>query len=62
VLNAANESAVELFRAGEIRFPEIVQVTEQALGRHAFVENPSLQDLVTADQWARNEVAECTTC
>ena len=62
VLNAANESAVELFRAGEIRFPEIVQVTEQALERHPFVCNPSLQDLLAADQWARNEVAECTTC
>ncbi|UCG15856.1 MAG: 1-deoxy-D-xylulose-5-phosphate reductoisomerase [Phycisphaerales bacterium] len=62
VLNAANESAVELFRAGEIRFPEIVQVTEQALGRHSFLADPSLQDLLAADRWARNEVVGCTTC
>ncbi len=62
VLNAANEAAVAAFRAGEIRFPEIVEVTEQALRRHEWKDNPSLDDLLAADRWARNEVAECTTC
>ena len=62
VLNAANESAVELFRAGEIRFPEIVELTEQALRRHESIDNPSLEELLAADRWARNEVAQCTTC
>jgi 1-deoxy-D-xylulose-5-phosphate reductoisomerase len=62
VLNAANESAVELFRAGEIRFPEIVELTEQALAHHEHNPSPTLADLMAADRWARNEVARCRTC
>ena len=62
VFNAANESAVELFRAGEIRFPEIVELTEQALARHEPNPSPTLADLLAADHWARHEVARCTTC
>ena len=60
--DVGNEAAVEAFRAGEIRFPEIVEVTEQALRRHQWKDNPSLDDLLAADRWARNEVAECTAC
>jgi 1-deoxy-D-xylulose-5-phosphate reductoisomerase len=62
VLNAANEAAVELFRSGAIRFPEIVELTEQALARHEPNPSPTLEDLLTADRWAREEVARCTTC
>jgi 1-deoxy-D-xylulose-5-phosphate reductoisomerase len=62
VLNAANEAAVEMFRAGEIRFPDIAAVTEQALQRHEWKDRPSLDDLLAADRWARNEVAEYTAC
>ncbi len=62
VLNAANEAAVGLFRAGEIRFTEIASLTEQAVSRHEYKENPTLDDLLAADRWARNEVTECSTC
>ncbi|MHC4090639.1 MAG: 1-deoxy-D-xylulose-5-phosphate reductoisomerase [Planctomycetota bacterium] len=62
VFNASNESAVELFRAGEIRFTEIVALTEQVLARHEPIAEPTLDDLLAADRWARNEVAQCTTC
>ncbi|HUU84956.1 MAG TPA: 1-deoxy-D-xylulose-5-phosphate reductoisomerase [Phycisphaerae bacterium] len=62
VLNAANESAVELFRAGEIRFPEIVELSGQALAAHRPMADPGLNDLLAADRWARDEVARCTTC
>ena len=62
VLNAANESAVELFRSGDIRFPEIVELTAQALSRHEPNCEPTLDDLLKADQWARSEVSRCTTC
>ncbi|MHC4609454.1 MAG: 1-deoxy-D-xylulose-5-phosphate reductoisomerase, partial [Planctomycetota bacterium] len=62
VFNAANESAVELFRAGDIRFNEIVALTEQVLARHEPNTETTLDDLLAADRWARNEVARCTTC
>ncbi len=62
VLNAANESAVKLFREGEIRFTEIVELTAQVLGRHETNNRPTLNDLLDVDQWARNEVTKCSTC
>ncbi len=62
VLNAANEAAVELFRQGVISFLDIVRQTERALEQHEFRESPTLEDLLAADRWARQEVARCTTC
>jgi len=62
LLNAANESAVELFRSGEIRFTEIAALVEQVLGRHEPNPDPTLEQLLAADRWARNEVTRCTTC
>ena len=62
LLNAANESAVELFRSGEIRFTEIAALVEQVLGRHESNPDPTLEELRAADRWARNEVTRCTTC
>ncbi len=59
VLNAANEAAVERFRAGRIRFGQIVALTEQVLGRHRVVDRPALKDLLAADAWAREEVERC---
>jgi len=62
VLNAANEAAVELFREGAIGFLDIARHVEQALCVHDFVAAPTLDDLITADRWARREVAKCTAC
>lgn len=62
VLNAANEAAVALFQAGGIRFTEIVGLTEEVLARHPFQADPSLDDLLEADRWARDEVTKCTAC
>lgn len=59
VFNAANEAAVEAFRAGNIPFGRIVVVIEQVLERHKVVREPSLETLLAADAWARREVAEC---
>lgn len=58
VLNAANEAAVELFRAGEIPFGRVTALAEQALRRHRWVERPTLTELLTADAWAREDVQE----
>ncbi len=62
VLNAANEAAVELFHSGAIRYRDIARYTEQALERHEFVESPTLEDLLAADRWARQEVTQCMAC
>ncbi|NOS99791.1 MAG: 1-deoxy-D-xylulose-5-phosphate reductoisomerase [Phycisphaerales bacterium] len=62
VVNAANESAVQLFRDGLIRFSEIVPSVEGVLERHEFVGEPGLEDLMRADAWAREEVLRCTAC
>ncbi|MFH1748173.1 MAG: 1-deoxy-D-xylulose-5-phosphate reductoisomerase, partial [Planctomycetota bacterium] len=59
VLNAANEAAVERFRAGEIPFGKIAVLAEQTLARHRFIEQPTLAELMSADAWARCEVCEC---
>jgi 1-deoxy-D-xylulose-5-phosphate reductoisomerase len=56
VLNAADETAVELFLAGHIGFVQIVRIVEEALKRHALVQNPGLEDIFKADQDAREFV------
>ncbi len=56
VLNAANEAAVELFLAGEIRFPEIVAGCRRILEQHQFDSRPTLDELMRLDRWAREEI------
>ncbi len=58
VVNAANEIANEMFRAGKLRFGQIVQKVHDVLHRHkkaGFVADPSLEQLLAADHWARQE-------
>lgn len=58
VLNAANEQAVALFLEERIGFLDIPRLIEQTCDRYQ-VHNqsqPTLDDIVTADQWARQEV------
>jgi 1-deoxy-D-xylulose-5-phosphate reductoisomerase len=62
VLNAANEAAVELFRSGAIGYCDIARCAEQALHAHDFQPSPTLDDLMKADRWARQEVTRCMTC
>jgi 1-deoxy-D-xylulose-5-phosphate reductoisomerase len=58
VLNAANEQAVALFLAEKINFLDIPRCIELVCDRHQnnHHQNPSLDDILTADQWARQEV------
>ena len=56
VLNAANEAAVQRFLEHEIRFTEIVPACRAVLGNHDFDSNPSLDQLIKLDAWARQEV------
>jgi len=62
ILNAANEAAVELFREGTIGYRDIARHTERALAQHEFKASPTLEDLLEADRWAREEVTRCIAC
>jgi 1-deoxy-D-xylulose-5-phosphate reductoisomerase len=53
VLNAANEVAVELFLAGQIRFTWIPMLIERTMDAHAPAEVRSLAEARRLDQWAR---------
>ncbi len=62
VLNAANEAAVQLFRDGVIPYRDIARYAERALTQHEFIASPTVDDLLAADQWARQEVTRCQAC
>jgi 1-deoxy-D-xylulose-5-phosphate reductoisomerase len=53
VLNATNEVAVEAFCAGKITFDQISQVVSRAMDGHQVVLRPSLEEILSADAWAR---------
>ena len=57
VLNAANESAVAAFLAGELTFLEIARVCRRILDHHDYSARPSLDELLAIDRWARQEVS-----
>ncbi len=53
VLNAANEIAVSAFLDGRLAFVAIPRVIDEVLSRHSARSATSLQDVTTADAWAR---------
>lgn len=59
VFNAANEAAVAQFLAGNINFGRIVELIEHCLDTHNIHASVSLEELVKADNWAREEVQKC---
>jgi len=58
VLNAANEQAVALFLEEKIAFLDIPKVIELTCDRHRIDnrQDPTLEDIIEADRWARQEV------
>ncbi len=58
VLNGANEAAVALFLEDRISFLDIARLVEGALDRVPIVNDPSLEDILAADQAARAAVYE----
>ena len=54
VLCAADEVAVELFLAKKIGFWGIADLVARTLERHKGVGQPSLEDIIAADAWARD--------
>ena len=57
VLNAANEVAVEAFVNRKINFPQITDLVRRTMESHQTVMHPSLDQILAADAWARQEAA-----
>lgn len=55
VMNAANETAVHAFLDHQIPFIRIVAVIEEVMDAHQNAAEPSLDDVLAADAWARKE-------
>jgi len=57
VLNAANEVAVEAFVNHKINFPQITGTVRRVMDAHKAVSQPTLEQILDADAWARREAA-----
>jgi 1-deoxy-D-xylulose-5-phosphate reductoisomerase len=57
VLCAADEVAVELFLSHRISFTDIAKIVQKTLEQHRNISQPSLEEILAADDWAR----ECAT-
>jgi len=53
VFNAANEIAVDAFRSGKIRFPQIWECVAEVMRKHGTIQSPSLDTILRADTDAR---------
>ena len=58
VLCAADEVAVELFLSGRIKFTDIAKLVEQVLEKHQPIAHPSVEEIMTADAWARDKARQ----
>ncbi len=58
VLCGADEIAVQQFLAGKIKFTDIPKLVEQALDEHKAVARPPLEEILAADDWAREKVMQ----
>jgi 1-deoxy-D-xylulose-5-phosphate reductoisomerase len=55
VLCAADEVAVELFLSRRIKFTDIASFIERTLEKHQPIARPSIEEILAADAWAREE-------
>ncbi|GMR12780.1 MAG: 1-deoxy-D-xylulose-5-phosphate reductoisomerase [Gemmatimonadota bacterium] len=60
VFNAANETAVTLFREGRIGFLEMGEVVDTAMSRHSVSPIAQVDDVLEADREARDVVRDMT--
>ncbi|MFT3992043.1 MAG: 1-deoxy-D-xylulose-5-phosphate reductoisomerase [Luteolibacter sp.] len=58
VFNAANEVAVDAFRAGGLSFPGIWKCVAEVMENHATDHSPDLETIIAADQWARKQAGK----
>jgi 1-deoxy-D-xylulose-5-phosphate reductoisomerase len=61
VFNAANEEAVEAFVTGRLAFLGIVDTVAAVVAAHHPVPEPTLDDVLDAEQWARARAREMVT-
>ncbi|WP_130807036.1 1-deoxy-D-xylulose-5-phosphate reductoisomerase [Senegalia massiliensis] len=58
VLNASNEVLVDLFLKEKIKFYDIPNTIEKILDIHKNIKNPTIDDVLYSDDWARRKVKE----
>ena len=58
VANAANEIAVERFLADDIAFLDIPRIIEAAMQGHEPSEYKTIEEILTADSWARSHARD----
>jgi 1-deoxy-D-xylulose-5-phosphate reductoisomerase len=58
VLCAADEVAVDLFLERRIKFTEIARLIELTLEKHQKIADPTLNDILWADGWAREKAGQ----
>jgi 1-deoxy-D-xylulose-5-phosphate reductoisomerase len=58
VFNAANEVAVDAFINRKLNFPQITETVRRVMDAHRVVEHPTLEQILEADAWARQEAAK----
>ncbi len=54
-MNAANEIAVVSFLSGKTKFIDIPRIIEKVMERHNNIVDPSLDDIMFVDAWAREQ-------
>jgi len=60
VLCAADEIAVELFLEGHISFTGIAEIIAETISLHQGITNPTLDEILAADDWARDTALKFT--
>lgn len=58
VLNAVNEECVEAFLRGKIKLTGIAKILDKVLNLHHKIDKPSLDEILMADNWAREEASK----
>ena len=58
VFNASNEVAVDAFIKGKILFTDIETIIEKTISAHNNIVNPSLEEVLNVDKWAREYAYE----
>ncbi|MBL7208812.1 MAG: 1-deoxy-D-xylulose-5-phosphate reductoisomerase [Dehalococcoidia bacterium] len=61
VLCAADEIATELFLAGQTSFPGIAEIIAKTIALHRGIANPTLDEILAADTWARETATNIMT-
>ena len=56
VMNASNEASVGNFISGKIQYNQICNLVEACMDAHVVAQNPSIDQIYSADTWAREYV------